>query len=610
MTLLACIALLIPGLAWWSLFGKRDQDPLISLAQVIGASVAIVALLAEGIFFLGGHFSWAGILTLLILFTGLAVVGVRRRELRIPKGHFLTLGIGLGLFGLTITWRLYQARNLLLPNWVDSQHHFLIIRTILEKGGLPADLSPYLEGPFYYHYGFHILTALFTGLSGLELAQAMLILGQLLNASISLSVYALGKNLWEDWRPAAAAALLTSFATRMPAYYLSWGRYTLTTGMLLLPLAMGLAITQLKKDHRRSGALTLSLITAGVLLSHYFTGALLAVFLTVLGIITLIEHRQALKTAIQPLLRLALHAGLGLFLAAPWLWRVVRFSSARTGVTSNLPASLEGLFNSNGNGGYIWQLLGPMSNYVLLLLAMIGLILALFISRKRLAFALWSLLLAVMTLPWSFTVAPFRPDHFAIILFLPMVLWTGFLFWQLGRWLAGRLGRRWVASALILLLIAGLIAWSFTFSKDIVNPVTVLVTEDDLTALAWVRENTPTDTRFFINTTHWLNGAYRGTDGGGWLLPYTGRWALVPTVFYGFSDDAGYKTQLREWGERASSITTCDVAFWDLVAEADLDWIYLREGVGSLQSEGLIGCARVEEVYVGGKVQIYAIRPQ
>jgi hypothetical protein len=590
------------------LFGKRDQDPLISLAQVIGSSIAIVALLAEGVFFLGARFSWAAILILLSLFAGLAVVGIRRRGIQISKGQFLALGLGLALFGLTVAWRLFQARDLLLPNWVDSQHHFLIIRAILDKGGLPADLTPYLEGPFYYHYGFHILTALFTALSGLEIAQGMLVLGQVLNAAISLSVYSLGKSLWKDWRPAAAAALLTSFATRMPAYYLSWGRYTLTTGLVLLPLAMGLAITLLKKkDYRWTDAATLSLLTAGVLLSHYFTGVLLAIFLTFLGIVHLITHRKAFKTAIACVLKLTLHAGIGLLLAAPWLWRVVRFSQARTGVSSNLPPSLEGLFNGNGDGGYIWQLLGPTSNHWLLPVAGMGLILALITNRKRLEFALWSLLLAVMTLPWSFAVAPFRPDHFAIILFLPVVLWTGWLFWQLGRWVARKLGRRWVTSALTLVLVVGLIAWSFSFSKNIVNPVTVLVTEDDLAALIWVRENTPADARFFINTTHWLSGVYRGTDGGGWLLPLTGRWALVPTVFYGFSNDAGYKTQLREWGERASAITTCDAAFWALVEEAGLDWIYVREGVGSLTPEGLVDCTGVEGVYTDGQITIYTI---
>ncbi len=34
--------------------------------------------------------------------------------------------------------------------------------------------------------------------------------------------------------------------TRMPAYYLSWGRYTLTIGMIFLPLAMSVALRLLR----------------------------------------------------------------------------------------------------------------------------------------------------------------------------------------------------------------------------------------------------------------------------------------------------------------------------------------------------------------------------
>ena len=143
---------------------------------------------------------------------------------------------------------------------------------------------------------------------------------------------------------------------------------------------------------------------------------------------------------------------------------------------------------------------------------------------------------------------------------------------------------------------------------NIINPVTILVTQDDLDALAWVKENTPPQARFYINTTYWLNNVYRGVDGGGWLLPYTGRWALVPTVFYGFSPDKAYVLQTREWGERASQVTTCSANFWSLVEDAQLDWVYIREGTGSLQGAGLQDCDGVEETYANDTVRIFTIR--
>ena len=146
----------------------------------------------------------------------------------------------------------------------------------------------------------------------------------------------------------------------------------------------------------------------------------------------------------------------------------------------------------------------------------------------------------------------------------------GMVFRQAGCWLGRLLKQRWVSILVIIMLVAGWIGWDFPLNADIVNPVTVLVTQADLDALEWVEENTPRDARFLINTAHWLSGVYRGVDGGGWLLPYTGRWAIVPTVFYGFSQDAAYKQAIRRWGQEASTLTTCSDEFWALVDAADL----------------------------------------
>jgi hypothetical protein len=186
-------------------------------------------------------------------------------------------------------------------------------------------------------------------------------------------------------------------------------------------------------------------------------------------------------------------------------------------------------------------------------------------------------------------------------------LWAGWLLWQAGHWVGQRLKRRWVTTLLMALMVAGWIAWGVHRGADIINPVTVLVTEDDLDALDWVAENTPAEARFYINTAYWLNNVYRGVDGGGWLLPYTGRWSLVPTVFYGFSPELERTRQLREWGERASTVNTCSDQFWELVTEAAVDWVYLREDVGPLHTDGLAGCAGVHHAYANETVHIYQI---
>jgi len=601
---LAFAALLLPGLAWWAWMGKRGQDPLVSLAQVIGFSLALIILIAELLFLFRVNLTIAGLLLILSFFIILTILGFIKRGFRFQRKYLPHLIIGLIFFSLTLFLRFYQARELLLPNWVDSQHHYLIIRVILENGGLPENLSPYLETPFYYHFGFHAVTALFTAISGMQIGASMLLLGQVLNAAISLSTYALGKTLWRDWRPAAMAGLLVSFVTRMPAYYLSWGRYTLLTGMILLPLAMSLAITMLRKPRPWRHTLSLAVLTSGLLLSHYFAASLLAIFLVLLTIAHLLPRLKNWARAAAALLPIFLSAVLGLLLALPWLLRVLQFYPGQPKVSAALPESLDGLIN--GNSSYTWQLLGPTSNHWLLLVAGIGLILGLRHGEEP-GFGLWSLLIALMSAPWGIRLSPFRPDHFVIISFLPVTLWAGYLVWQAGLALSRWSGKRWVELALFSLFLVGWIAWSFPLSSDIINPTTVLVTEDDLAALNWIRENTPEDARFYINTTHWQNSVYRGVDGGGWILPYTGRWALVPTVFYGFSPDKEQSLNLRDWGEAVSEISTCSDAFWDIVEEAELDYVYIREGVGNLQKEGLWGCEGANLKFSNEDVNIYNI---
>ena len=605
MIVLAFIALVLPGLAWWAWLGRRREDPVVSLALVVGVSLAVIILLAQVGFILAVGFSRLFIIFLPIMFALLAVDGLLRKGIRLQRRYWSYLIIGLLLFGLAVAWRLFQARDLLLPNWVDGQHHFLIVRAIIEAGGLPQDLSPYLQMPFYYHYGYHAVAALFTAISGMPIGSAMLLLGQVLNAAVGLSVYALGKAVWRNWRPALVAGLLVSFVTRMPAYYLSWGRYTLITGLVLLPLAMAQAVAIARGKNAIRGGLTLAILTAGLLLSHYFAALLLAVFIGLLVLVTLLQGARWIPQAWMRVSGLVNSTALGFLFALPWLWRVAQFSASNPGVETSLPESVNA-FLSNSRAGYIWQLLGPVSNHWLLLPAGIGLLIALF-KHHSIGFGFWSLVLVVMALPWGLTLRPFRADHFAIVLFLPITLLAGGLFWTAARRMGKRLNRSWVTVLLLVLVVAGWMAWGFPQTRDVVNPVTVLVTQVDIDALDWVAENTPEDARFYINTAHWLNNVYRGVDGGGWLLAYSGRWALVPTVFYGFSPDREWNATLRGWGEVASTITNCSEDFWRLVEEAELDWVYLRGGVGSLQPGGLVDCEGVEVLYEEGGVVIYRI---
>src|SRR5262249_27555641 len=142
----------------------------------------------------------------------------------------------LAILALTLWTRFKQIEGLALPPWVDSVHHALMIRVAAEHGQVPYSLRPYLPvDQLPYHWGYHVFTAAIMQLSGLPLTQAMLWTGQALNTLQALVAGALAAHLWRRPLAGVVAALVVGLISIMPAYYLSWGRYTQLAGLLLLP---------------------------------------------------------------------------------------------------------------------------------------------------------------------------------------------------------------------------------------------------------------------------------------------------------------------------------------------------------------------------------------
>ncbi|MFA5835517.1 MAG: DUF6541 family protein [Bellilinea sp.] len=612
-SLAALLILLLPGAALLVWLPKR-YGFLSRLADSVGLSVALTAITALIGFLVGLRFT-RQLVTGLYVFCALVLLAgfIWRATRSGTRLSFNWKGALVGILGLAALvglagWRLYQARELLLPAWVDSVHHTLIVRVIMENGGLPATLDPYLPAVFSYHYGFHVLAALFASLARVEPAVALLWFGQILNALIALSVYRLAMEVWNDWRRAVLAALLVGFGLHMPAYYLTWGRYTLITGLLLLPLAMAALLRVSRQPTDRSSALSAVLLIAGVALSHYTTLLLLGFFTLILLLGRLLKPRQRDESESQSqrwlaAWQVALTALGGVLIAAPWLARVWQQSSTQAAL------SLVSPLNSSQSEywHYILYLLGPAHNATWLAVAGLGLVWTL-VRKPAGPLALWGLLLVLLTLPWGLRLAPFRPDHMAIVLFLPASLLAADLVFSLVE-LASKLPWFWLKritqATVILAALAGL-GWGSWQTRDILNPGTVFIAPADLDALNWVRENTPAKARFMINTTGWMENIYRGVDGGYWLLSYTGRQAILPPVMYTYAASQ-FVAQTEEWAEQSSKLTTCDAVFWKLVDEFDASYLYLRLGQGSLQPGALVNCSQLVNVYRRGGVLIYEI---
>ncbi|WP_322821438.1 hypothetical protein [Chloroflexus sp.] len=549
----------------------------------------------------------------------------------------VTVWLLLSVLAISAWLRAMQIADLVFPAWVDSVHHALMVRVAAETGRVPWTLTPYLpvtEMP--YHWGYHVLIAAAWHLGGSDLLAMMLWSGQLLNWVQGLSAAALAFLVWRRPLAAVIAAAIVGCISWMPAYYVSWGRYTQLSGLLqIVALAIGWQ-QWLDANTRRErlGWLFLNmLIITGLSLVHMrmfvFGGALIAVQFTVWA-----SHQA--RPAIVSRMVEAMGTGMvALILAGPW-WLVL----ARRIL---LPAAT-GAHSLTSGGSYVqlsdslmW--IGP--NEWLVALALFGgAIGVLYRQRAATVIVLWVGLLVVLSNPWLISyLAP--PVGLVLILYavvqrtwfaggvgmlllavnpltvrlpflwlLPVDITAISLFLPLSNLIGGSVALiwprpRWSQMAAIAVLL-GCTLWGAYQQRTIVNPVTVLATAADRVALEWIAEQTPPTARFLINAAPWLPGVARGTDGGWWILPLTGRWTSTPPVLF-VHGEAEYVQATQQRSQRIIDFgngQAVDIA--SLIAAERIDYIYTSPK-GPLRPEQFAGQPGYEAAFAHDGIVIYRV---
>jgi hypothetical protein len=621
-SLFALFILLLPGLAWLVWF-ERKGDFTSRLADVIGLSLALPAIIGLGTFLFGWRFSGMGVVWVYGLVGLIIVVSLIRWRRKTSISHpstilrtssqfpitnyqlLITNSLPILLFALLLAFRFYQSRNLALPAWVDSVHHTLVVRLFLETGGIPPTMEPYIQAPFYYHFGFHLNAALFAFLSRLSPEQAILIFGQFLNAFVSLAMYRLGMALWNDWRRAGIAMLLTGFVFQMPAYYLTWGRYTLLTGLGLLILAMAATLDVIRSSNDREPAVRLAIYTAGVLITHYFAAGLLALFFVAVVLEQIVFGEVPWQLWKHKGFRMIFFAGLaGFLLAAPWVWHVWDSGNQYFGVNVVAPTDSPDEVYFSGYLEHLWNLLGPYRSHVMLFLGLTSLLLVGWRDRTR-PFGVWAVAFGILSLPWGVHIAPFRPDYGVIIVFFPagMLIADAFVT-PLDT--GSRAGFHWLARGALTTALISLLVWGVRETRDVVNPVTILANQAEVNALDWIEQNTPEEANFFINVTYWQSDSYRGVDGGWWIMPLTGRSTFLPPALYLLGDQEDV-IAINALSERASQFKACSAEFQTFLKETAITHVYLGPSQGSLRPDTLGDCPGLSIVYQNEGVTIYEV---
>jgi hypothetical protein len=619
LTLASAVVLCLPGFALAQLIGKLGQGKIDSITS-LGLSLAVMPIGFLALSLVHLPVNRNGLLAGLFLCVVIIVTQlfVRRRQpsddeverrhhpaapgARLIRRHWPLLGLSL-IFAATLLWRFIQIRELVLPAWVDSLHHTQIVDVLRTEGRIPAELFTYAPTPFYYHFGFHVTAAAFAELADLPSAQAILVLGQILNAVCVLAVYRLAVALTRRASIGLLAAALTGFVSQMPAYFASWGRYTLLTGLILLALAMASVVEVWRYPAQRWRRWLLIVLVAGLVLTHYVA----AVYFCCFALALLLGGRMAEQPLWPRCRAVIIGIAAGVIIVSPWLVHIATLvgpqATLRTGaaVTDNVMFRAEML----GRVGHTALLISPLRMWPVFALA--ALAVGFYRGRQQTTrlLLLWLIILVGLSNEWLWRVGPLRGDLLLLGLFMPINILAAVGFMRLRR-LSFRLNQRWRAWAPNALL-ALLLIYSAADTISIINPITVLATSEDVVALNWVKANTPIEAHFAINVAAW-GALYRGVDGGWWLPLISQRTTILPPgIFYGVAVDPQVKLSVQAAAEQVSIIDGCTPYFWWVVRQQQITHLYVSDRGGPLRADWLNTCAGIERIYTNRRVAIYRV---
>jgi hypothetical protein len=548
----ACLLYVVPGWALLAWLWPDGQFPWAArLGIAAGLSLALYPLLLLWTDLVGLHlgplYAW------LPAVGGLAALAWRYRTWRPRQGWEMlrqwarseVLWPDLALIcvlALVFGVRLLTVRTLDAPMWGDSYQHTMIAQLLVDNGGLFDSWEPYaLLQTFTYHFGFHTAVAAFHWLTGLETVRSVIWVGQILNGLAVLVLYPLAVRVSGNRWAGVAAVLLAGLLSPMPMSYVNWGRYTQLAGQVILPAAVLVTWSAFESPRRDWRLIVLGWIAIGGLaLTHYRVLIFYGVF--VLAWILLAFRRATWRRTLARVTWVGIGAVL-LFL--PWF---VHTSAGKIlsnfGQQLTTPATQLSAFAQEYNAiGDLSAYLAPLGWLVLSLAVAVGLW-----QRRRgvLLVSTWWFLLLVVTNPdWLNLPGSGAISNYA--LFIAVYILAGVLSGDLLGQLTARLpSRRWCA-ALAALLTVGLGLRGALIRLGDVRPFQhAMVTRPDVRAMAWIRENTPEDARFLVNSFFaYGGGVIVGSDGGWWLPLLAGRANTVPPLNYG--TEQGPWPEYRQW---------------------------------------------------------------
>jgi len=613
---LSGLLFLLPGYALLSvLLPKSNLD----LAQQLIVSAGLTAAIAPLLLLFGWLFGLKlnRLIVAALLIACVSVIlwrkgsdWIRRFSLWKMVRRIDLLNILLIFVSLLIVFiRFLVVRDLTVPMWGDSYHHTMIAQLIVHNQGLFNSWEPYVPlRTFTYHFGFHAAVAFFHWITGISVIRSVIIVGQIFNILAVLTLYPLTVRLTENRWSGVVAVLIAGLLSPMPMYYVNWGRYTQLAGQVILPVALFFCMEVAEHESWDVGTSALAVIAlAGLVVTHYRVVLFYLLFLAAWFPAFLARKWQNQKNIWEIILRTLAIGLAALIIVLPWIRNIF---------TGRLPQIYAYLLRGQVNSFIYneYNAIGDITFFVpwyLIVLGIGGGVWGMIRRRWQVVVVMgWIVLLFLLANPYVLHLPGTGiVNNFAILiaLYMPASILSGFSLGSLLEMVRIKLPRASYVVGFLLIVVALLAARARLLTLD---PHYILVTKADEKAMAWIRQNTPADAKFLVNSffAHG-NSVIVGSDAGWWIPLLTGRANTVPPITYASETSLvpNYIIEVNEFARKLQSTSLDTVKALQLLRENDVTHIYIGEKGGSIQPEKLLQSSHYRVIYHQDNVWIFEV---
>ena len=445
-----------------------------------------------------------------------------RKDFWLGNSPLSTLALWIVVL-LAIALRLFVGRGLVMLPGSDAYHHTLIVQLFAEQGGIPHTYEPYAPlVSFSYHFGFHSIVALFRWLFETELLVTTKTLALVLNGAIAATVGLLSEQIAGNRRAGVIAAALAGLIMVSPFCLLRWSRFTQTAGLLFLAASL-LAMLAKRKD---AGWALPSLLTAGMVFSHYRIAFFWGLFVVIAGGIKVLQHHW---DEVKDWFVIAIISAV---LVAPWLLRVAWIQYDPYGLRISYPI-LSGYNN-------VKRLEEPILAFITNGPVVVSLALLTGVSwlRKENKTIQWALIAWCFVLVSGAIILPLTGTSFwdlktsLLTLSIPLAVLAGLggeVAWST---LSGA-GRLIARGVIIGALLTGM-GIGILHLPNLVYTAPLYLRPGDLITMEWIENNIPESALIAVNGIQfeWSPGWIVGIDVGYWIPLLAHRATTLPPMIY------------------------------------------------------------------------------